>query len=212
MGELRWILLLAGLSVLAGVYIYTRYARSRAAAPAPRREPVLGDPPTEPDQPSSPAPTAATDEPSLSAPPADRVVALRLIAREREGFPGEELVLALREAGLRHGEFGIFHAHAGDETAPVQFSVASLVEPGSFELSGLKETRYPGVSIFMGLPSAGEAVEDFDRMMLTSRELVRKLDGDLLDEQGSSLSIQRERYLREEVLQYMHRVAELAAP
>ena len=34
--------------------------------------------------------------------------------------------------------------------------------------------------------------------------LADKLDGELLDEQGTKLSIQRERYLREEVVQFEH--------
>jgi FtsZ-interacting cell division protein ZipA len=39
-------------------------------------------------------------------------------------------------------------------------------------------------------------------MLTTSRSLAEKLDGELFDEQGSTLSIQRERYLREEVVQF----------
>jgi hypothetical protein len=33
------------------------------------------------------------------------------------------------------------------------------------------------------------------------------LNGDLLDESGSTLSIQRERYLREEVIQFQHGIS-----
>ena len=36
------------------------------------------------------------------------------------------------------------------------------------------------------------------------RTLADQLDGDLVDERGSKLSIQRERYLREEVVQFQH--------
>jgi FtsZ-interacting cell division protein ZipA len=41
-------------------------------------------------------------------------------------------------------------------------------------------------------------------MMTAARELSKSLDAELLDETGSTLSIQRERYLREEIIQYEH--------
>ena len=41
-------------------------------------------------------------------------------------------------------------------------------------------------------------------MMSASRSLANQLEGELLDEEGSSLSVQRERYLREEIIQYEH--------
>jgi FtsZ-interacting cell division protein ZipA len=41
-------------------------------------------------------------------------------------------------------------------------------------------------------------------MMDFARELARRLDGYLLDEQGGTLSIQRERYMREEIIQFEH--------
>ena len=41
-------------------------------------------------------------------------------------------------------------------------------------------------------------------MMTAARALSQSLDGELLDESGSTLSIQRERYLREEIIQFQH--------
>ena len=129
-----------------------------------------------------------------------KIIAIRLMARKGK-FPADKLILALREAGLRHGQFGIFHRPGSDELAP-EFSVANLTEPGSFDLTRVKIDYYPGVSIFMMLPGPDDDVEAFDDMLTTSRSLADKLDGELLDEQGSSLSMQRERYLREEVVQF----------
>jgi cell division protein ZipA len=140
--------------------------------------------------------------PGLQAATSERIIAVRLMSRERAGFPGEALVLALREAGLRHGQFGIFHRHDAAAESRILFSVASLVEPGSFDLSQLKNRHYPGISLFLVLPGAGDRLVAFDDMMGTARTLAAALDGELLDEQGSRLSVQRERYLREEVIQF----------
>ena len=41
-------------------------------------------------------------------------------------------------------------------------------------------------------------------MVGTARELARELEAELRDENGSSWSIQRERYVREEIIEYLH--------
>jgi cell division protein ZipA len=135
----------------------------------------------------------------------DKVVTLRLMSRERPGFPGEQLIMALREAGLRHGRYGIFHRPADTDPDMALFSVASLVEPGSFDLARLRTDHYPGVSLFLAIPGPPDVVAAFDLMVDTARTLAETLGGELLDEQGSTLSIQRQRYIREEIIQFLHR-------
>jgi len=135
-------------------------------------------------------------------PDPDRIVAMRVSAPQGRSFPAETLVVKLRELGLRHGKYSIFHKYLGEGEGRPVFSVASMVEPGSFDLTKLRESALPGVSIFMVLPGPGDPVETFDTMVESARELARDLDGELLDETGSSWSIQRERYLREELIRY----------
>lgn len=205
MGELRWVLLAVGLAVLVLVYLYTKQHRDRDDGDGGRLEPVIdGEAAAEADDDAESADGAAAEPGSVSLDP-DVVVTVRVTARGRSGFSGEQLVLALRKAGLRHGRFGIFHRHpdeAGRET-PL-FSVASLVEPGSFDLTTLKTDRFPGVSFFLALPGPRDGVRAFDEMLGTARELALGLQGDLLDDQGSKLSIQRERYMREQIIRYQH--------
>jgi cell division protein ZipA len=128
-----------------------------------------------------------------------------MLSRGSAPFPGEDLVLALREAGLRHGRFGIFHFFPADADGTPIFSVASLTEPGSFDLTRLRTDEYQGVSLFLGLPGPIEGVAAFDAMVNAGRAIAKRLDGNLVDEHGSTLSVQRERYLREEVIQFQHR-------
>ncbi|MFW2404638.1 MAG: cell division protein ZipA C-terminal FtsZ-binding domain-containing protein [Gammaproteobacteria bacterium] len=212
MAELRWLLLVVGLAIVAGVYLFTRFKprlEKRIGALAPRREPSIGGhnsaPQEPPVEPANDDPEQGFDEsPNIPAPAESKIVAIRLMARNATGFPADRLILTMRELGLKHGEFGIFHRLCGEEDRYNAFSVASLVEPGAFDLTKIKTETYPGVSIFMMLPGAADGVEIFDDMLTTSRSLARELDGELLDEQGSSLSVQRERYLREEVIQFEH--------
>lgn len=210
MDGLRWLLLLFGVLVIAGVYFYSRRERDRTERPArvkpgKRVEPSLDASPL-------PEPEEATIEPDDDEEPPERkeparqqkIVTLRLVAKGHSSFPGDELILGLRSAGLRHGKFGIFHRYDGDDEKRVVFSAASLVEPGSFDLANIKSQEIPGISLFMVLPGPLHGAQAFDQMMTAARELARTLAAELLDESGSTMSVQRERYLREEIIQYQH--------
>lgn len=223
MAELRWLLLLIGIGVIAVVYIYTRYKSGiseRVRAKSIRKEPGFSGSAADaealpldvsPEESPEGAPEGAKSEsnpaespPSVSPQPR-QVVAIRLMSRDRAGFNAERLILLLRELGLRHGQFGIFHRMDEPDGNTAIFSVASLVEPGSFDLTKIKTEKYPGVSIFLTLPGPRDGVSAFDDMLDVARKLAQKLNGNLLDEQGGTLSIQRERYLREEIIQFEHR-------
>jgi cell division protein ZipA len=199
--EFRWSLLAVGILVLIIVFWWSRREsrgeRIFSGGLLRRDRPI---PPLEPEQPV--ADDSPKDEPL--PPRVERIVTVRLMARDHGAFPGEQLFRILRDAGLRHGRFGIFHFHQASDQGQEVFSVASLIEPGSFDLARMKESSYPGVSLFLILPSPGDAVSAFDQMLVTARDLAGKLGGDLLDEHGSKLSVQRERYLREEVIEYQH--------
>ena len=104
---------------------------------------------------------------------------------------------------IQHGQYGIFHRLDEEDGTRIRYSVASLIEPGSFDLSKLKESSYKGVSIFMVLPAPEDGLELFDDMLQTARDLAKETGGHLLDEQGGALSVQRERYMREEVIEFL---------
>ena len=218
MDGLRWLLLLFGLLVIAGVYVYSR-----------REKKPSGDKPVSGDRIEPSLDTAAADndeaqndpndldDPSFDDDPDDdvndnlpddetpqKIVTVRIVAREKKSFAGDELVLSMRGIGLRHGKFGIFHRYDGNDESRTVFSAASLVEPGSFDLQNIKGQKIPGISLFLVLPGPVECVEAFDLMLAAARALTQTLGGELLDESGSTLSIQRERYLREEIIQFQH--------
>jgi cell division protein ZipA len=214
-----------GLVVLLGIYLWGKgifRARKRAMESRHRAEPslepgadvvapaaessdeVLGIAP----EPRRLAGTTRTHSGVVERKPSPRrmpekIVALRLVAKD-EPPTAETVVLALRRHGLEHGLYGIFHKVADGDVHNPLFSVARLTEPGSFDLSSLAETKIPGLSLFLALPGSGDPVTRFDDMIDTARALARELGSDLFDEKGSSWSVQRERFLREEMIQYRH--------
>jgi cell division protein ZipA len=199
MTELRWVLLLTALLILVVLFLWTRYRprlTDRFRFPVRRPAASPGLPPGSGPKPTPPATTSALP---------GKIVTIRILSRRTAPFPAEELVLALREAGLRHGRHGIFHHFPTAEDDTPVFSVASLTEPGSFDLTRLRTDVYQGVSLFLELPAPIEGVAAFDAMVNTGRAIAKRLDGNLVDEHGSTLSVQRERYLREEVIEFQHR-------
>lgn len=151
------------------------------------------------------AESASSDIDDDSPPVPQKIITLRMIAHGGGAFQGDELILNLRGIGMRHGKFGIFHRYDGEDENLAIFSAASLIEPGSFDLANIKEQEIPGISLFAVLSGPIDGVEAFDMLMEASRTLAQSLNGELLDESGSTLSIQRERYMREEIVQYQHR-------
>ena len=209
MDGLRWLLLLSGLLVVAGVYFYSRRERAKEEeqeSSPERLEPALGDDSLAPPADAESA-GATDDEDAEDAVAEQKIVTVRLVARDKGTFRGDQLVLSLRGIGMRHGKFGIFHRYEGTDEDDVVFSVASLAEPGTFNLPNIKEQRIPGISMFMVLPGPMGGAESFDLMMTAARALSQALHAELLDESGSTLSIQRERYLREEIIRYEHGIS-----
>ena len=215
MDGLRWLLLLFGALAIVGVYWFSQRERGRikdSSSTEPinkRREPSLnGDDQFESTNPDDIADSAdeadddAEDDADDAPQVKQKIVTLRIVARGHSAFAGDELALSLRGIGMRHGKFGIFHRYEGSDESKIIFSAASLVEPGSFDLANLKSQEIPGISLFMVLPGPVDGLQAFDLMMMAARALSQALNADLLDESGSTLSIQRERFLREEIIQY----------
>ena len=147
MWDLRWVLLGLGALVLVGVYLWSSGIVSRDMLPAlPRRkqrtEPSIGErachAPTALAAETPPLRRNASSEEERAGPAPDRIVTLRLDSSRRESCRAERAVTALRNAGLEHGRYGIFHRQS--EPTAKAFSVASLTEPGSFDLEQPRRT------------------------------------------------------------------------
>jgi cell division protein ZipA len=143
----------------------------------------------------------------VEAPPPveQRIVTLRLSAPPLERFGGTDLVEALRAAGLEHGKFSIFH-----KTTPAGatlFSVASLVEPGTFDLEHIAGRRFAGVSLFAVLPGPMEATALLEDMIASGRKMAERLQGILQDERGVAMTPQRLADLRAGIADWQRRAA-----
>ncbi len=216
--ELRWILLILGLFILAAIYFYSRGWFGRGAAFASKLQRWRGSALTDaenqvpsPEVPQLQVRSAEQNEPKSEPSPAtlspdgqSKIITIRMLPQTGQLLAGERLAPALRAAGLQYGKFDIFHRIDPRKPAHVLFSVASLVEPGSFDLNQLEGSKYLGINLFMVLPGLDDMLAAFDEMLSAARSLAESLGANLFDERGSTLSVQRARYMREELVQFQH--------
>ena len=222
MSELRWILLAAGALLLVGIFVYGRIAARRAGPPAQRMEPSLPTAETggaAPSSPQAPAPEVF-EQPDLPLPDApateaatagngdatkleEKVIAIHVAARGERRFRGPDLLAAFEAEALEFGDFDIFHRRTGNRSI---FSVSSMVEPGTFDPDTMEQFSTPGLSMFMIVPGPESPVGAFTEMLSTARRIATMLDGEVLDESGSTLSRQAASHLREQIIDFAHRV------
>ena len=124
------------------------------------------------------------------------LLVINLFARGEEQFTGTELVAAMRAQGLNYGEMDIFH-RLDPATREVQFSVASVVEPGYFNLAALAELLSPGLVFFLQLAGLSHPAEVVEDMLRVSRAIAEELGAVLKDENMNELTGQREEHYRE---------------
>ena len=155
--------------------------------------------------PAAPAPQEGLPELPPSAPlvvdwPDEherRILALRLVAPQRDRFAGRSLRQALAAEGFELGKFAIFHKPDDEHRAVL--SAASLTRPGTFDLETMDSQHYGGLSLFAVLPGPMPPPQAFDELVFAARNLNERLHGVLQDEQGTPLTPARIAQLREQL-------------
>ena len=236
----RWILIIAGIALLAGMYLFgirdkkrkPRASRKRVHAQRVRKEPALdsergSDGENQDDYDDFDARQAelaigeSSDElsdigsriepliepelekkpktPAVSTP--EKIVTLFLQARNNHIITGVELLDASLKSGLIFGAHDIFHRIHEEDVDPV-FSMANLTKPGTFDKTIWNTIEIKGVTMFMMLPGPKNALDAWDSMLATSRNLAELLHADLLDDTQSVFTRQRSQQIREELREY----------
>ena len=120
-------------------------------------------------------------------------------------FGGAAIAKACAACGLVAGEMDIYH-YQDPRSGKVLFSLASMVEPGTFPWTDMKAFSTPGLSMFTQLPGARDGVEIFDTMLKAARQLASLLQGEVQDERHNKLTGQMEKHLRESVVEHRRRL------
>lgn len=183
-----------------------RAEREQRRAPEVIAEPELIQAPTAEIDPVADAAT----EPQLPTEPSE-VIVLNVMAREGYAFAGEALLHALITAGLKFGEMNIFHQRFGNESkGPVIFSVANVLNPGTFDLNNMEEFSTLGVSLFLALPAPINNLEAFEQMLQVAQQIRGALDGELKDDNRNMMTAQTIEHYRQRVRDFELRMLKAA--
>lgn len=146
----------------------------------------------------TPAPTlSSSDQPTPRRSPERRkILSLRLSSAPQK-IEGAKLQEVLAAELLVHGKYDIFHREHGDGQAI--FSIASMVEPGTFDLEKMSETLYPGVTLFAQLPGPVPGMHALNELVACARRLHQSLGGVLQDDRGVPLTVHRIERMKQEV-------------
>jgi len=179
----------------------------RGQGPLPQQEKVRGQGPlTQGPLPQGPLPQEPVLQeavPAASSAPAQdfsEVLVLNVVARPNHEIAGVDLLQVLLANQLRFGDMAIFHRHVdGAARSPLLFSVANLVNPGTFDLNRISEFSTRGVCFFMTLPSVGNNMQAFDKMLEAAQQVRIALDADLKDDNRSVMTAQTIEHYRQRV-------------
>lgn len=235
MENMRWILLLAGVGVILGIFLLNwlpgklgklkLVSRRRRVRPSVRaRDAVPGDDMVE-DELEKLGQLVGDDAPGEQPEPmyeigatpqkpaaADKVFSLYVLAPTGVPFRGPVLLGALADAGLEFGDMQIFHRYE-EQDGQLLFSLASIREPGIFDLSAMHDFTTDGLVLFIQVQGQADALKAFESMVTAARALANSLDGTIYDATNSVLTNQTIGHMREEVIacQLQQRLAKRAS-
>jgi cell division protein ZipA len=129
-----------------------------------------------------------------------KIVTLRVCAVGETRWSGAALMSTLEEHGLAYGRYQVYHRKHADGRSV--FCVASLIEPGTFDVARMPNDQFRGVSMFAVLPGPLDPLQTVDALFATARDLARDLSGTVQDAKGIPFSPQRVAALREDVARF----------
>jgi cell division protein ZipA len=140
------------------------------------------------------------DEASTTGKEPDMVIMINLFATDGRVFSGVDILDAARRLDLVFNDMQFFQRN--DEHGNALFTMASAINPGTFELAEMEDFTTRGLAFFMTLPSGADPLEQFDVMLTTAREMEGVLHGQLYDDRRSVLTRQGIDALRGSITDY----------
>ena len=133
----------------------------------------------------------------------DKIVSLYVAARAGHTLRGEDIVVAAEKTGLTFGHMNVFHRLVENhpERGPI-FSMANIMQPGSFDMANIRELETPAIAFFLTLPAPITALEAWEKLLPNVERMAELLNGVVLDDSRNTLGRQRIQHIREELRGY----------
>lgn len=133
-----------------------------------------------------------------TAPKSPLIIALYIHANHTSGFNGVDVYAAMERLGLEFGKMNIFHHYGLEENHgqdPV-FSIANLLEPGTFDTANPESFATTGLVAFMQLPGPLGGRVAFELMLNNAQRLADILRGNLENDRRQPLDAEGIEFLR----------------
>lgn len=167
-------------------------APAEQPAPKPAREQKRAQDKAEP------APEKKTES-TVSA-EFSEVLVINVMAKTDRDIAGIDMLQVLMANGLIFGDMSIFHRHLEhNRESPVLFSVANMVNPGTFDLNQIGEFATKGLCFFLTLPNVATSMQAFEKMLDAAQQVRVALDCDLKDDSRSVMTSQTIEHYRQRV-------------
>ena len=131
------------------------------------------------------------------------VLVVSVVMAEGQVISGAALLPTLLTLGMRFGDMDIFHRHEDNAgNGKVTFSLANMMNPGTFNLDAIETFTTQGITLFMTLPNAGDAFEVFEQMIGAAKQLALEFQGQLLDDKRSVMTKQTEQHYTSKIREF----------
>ena len=132
-----------------------------------------------------------------------QVIILSVVMPANQQMLGAVLLPSLLTLGLKYGEMNIFHRHEDNAgNGKVTFSLANIMNPGSFDLDSMEIFATRGVSLFMTLPNAGDAFYVFEQMLNAAKQLAQEFNAQVLDDKRNVMTKQTEQHYLSKIREF----------
>lgn len=128
------------------------------------------------------------------------IIVLYILPKADKELMGSQINSSAQAMGLTFGEMNIYHYKPENRTV---FSIANMLEPGSFDADTIHDLKTSGLTIFMQI-SGDDPLDDLTEMLQRSYQLAGLLDARLCNHKREPLTEQDAENYRSQVSHFIN--------